>query len=116
VSADHPRRALLRFQASAETYVPRETHGTLEELLTATDRLQAGEPFSEAIDRVLDAGSSVGGARPRATVTSADGRASIAKFSTTPTRSRATDPRLPDRAVRRCGGAAVRCCSTLTVG
>jgi len=70
------------FQASAETYVPRETHGTLEELLTATDRLQAGEPFSEAMDRVLNAGSSVGGARPKATVTSADGRASIAKFST----------------------------------
>jgi serine/threonine-protein kinase HipA len=36
------------FQASAETYVPRETNATLEELLTAADRLQAGEPFSEA--------------------------------------------------------------------
>jgi serine/threonine-protein kinase HipA len=70
------------FQASAETYVPRETHGTLEELLTAADRLQAGEPFSEAVDRVLNAGSSIGGARPKATVTGADGRACIAKFST----------------------------------
>ncbi|MEX1162573.1 MAG: HipA domain-containing protein [Nitriliruptor sp.] len=70
------------FQASAETYVPRETHATLEELLTAADRLQAGEPFSEEIDRVLNAGSSVGGARPKATVTAADGRALIAKFST----------------------------------
>ncbi len=70
------------FQASAETYVPREIDATLEELLTAVDRLQAGEPFSEAIDRVLNAGSSVGGARPKATVTAADGRALIAKFST----------------------------------
>jgi len=70
------------FQASAETYVPRETTGTLEELLTAADRLQAGEPFSEEIDRVLNAGSSVGGSRPKATVTAADGRALIAKFST----------------------------------
>jgi serine/threonine-protein kinase HipA len=40
------------FQASAETYIPRETDATLEELLTAVDRLQAGEPFSEEIDRV----------------------------------------------------------------
>ncbi len=70
------------FQASAETYVPREIDATLEELLTAVDRLQAGEPFSEEIDRVLNAGSAVGGARPKATVTAADGRALIAKFST----------------------------------
>ncbi|CAN5386899.1 type II toxin-antitoxin system HipA family toxin [soil metagenome] len=70
------------FQGSAETYVPRETDATLEELLAAADRLQAGEPFSEEIDRVLNAGSSVGGARPKATVTAADGRALIAKFST----------------------------------
>ncbi len=70
------------FQASAETYVPREIDATLEELLTALGRLQAGEPFSEEIDRVLNAGSSVGGARPKATVTAADGRELIAKFST----------------------------------
>jgi serine/threonine-protein kinase HipA len=70
------------FQASARTYVPRETNATLEQLLTAADRLQAGEPFSETIDRVLDAGSSVGGARPKVTVSAPDGRAMIAKFST----------------------------------
>ncbi len=70
------------FQRSAESYVPRETHATLEELQGAADRLQAGEPFSEEIDRILDAGSSIGGARPKATVTDGDGPASIAKFST----------------------------------
>jgi serine/threonine-protein kinase HipA len=70
------------FQPSPEIYVPRETDATLEELLTAADRLQAGEPFSADIDRVLDAGSSVGGARPKATLTADDGRALIAKFST----------------------------------
>lgn len=70
------------FQTSAETYIPRETNATLEELLTAADRLQAGEPFSESIDRVLNAGSSVGGARPKATVTTDGGPALIAKFST----------------------------------
>ena len=70
------------FQTSPDTYVPREADATLAELLTAADRLQAGEPFSAAIDGVLDAGSSVGGARPKATVTAADGRALIAKLST----------------------------------
>lgn len=70
------------FQTSADRYVPRETDATLEELLTAADRLHAGEPFTPEIDQVLNAGSSVGGARPKATVTADDGRALIAKFST----------------------------------
>ena len=70
------------FQASPETYVARETRATLEELLLASDRLQAGERYSEEIDWALNAGSSAGGARPKAHVTAADGRALIAKFST----------------------------------
>ncbi len=70
------------FQRSAETYVPRETHATLEELASAADRLQAGEPFSEEIDQVLNAGSSLGGARPKAAVVDDTGGASIVKFST----------------------------------
>jgi serine/threonine-protein kinase HipA len=82
LESDTDRIGANDFQVSAETYVPRETNAALEELLTAADRLQAGEPYSEEIDRVLNAGSSVGGARPKATVTAADGRALIAKFST----------------------------------
>lgn len=70
------------FQRSADVYTPRETDATLEELLTAVDRLHAGLPFSPEIDQVLNAGSSIGGARPKATVTSQDGRLLIAKFST----------------------------------
>jgi serine/threonine-protein kinase HipA len=70
------------FQPSADAHVPREVDGTLEEILHAADRLQAGEPFSPELDRVLDAGSSVGGARPKAVVRSSDGRSLIAKFST----------------------------------
>lgn len=70
------------FQPSAIDYVPREVEGTLEEVLHAADRMQAGEPFSPDIDRVLHAGSSVGGARPKALVRSGDGRSLIAKFST----------------------------------
>lgn len=70
------------FQPSAETYVPRTTTATLEELLTAVDRLHAGQAFSADIDQVLNAGSSVGGARPKAVVSDGDGRSLIAKFST----------------------------------
>ena len=69
-------------QPSPEVYVPREVDATLEELLHAADRLQAGEPFTPEIDQVLAAGSSVGGARPKALVRSSDGRSLIAKFST----------------------------------
>ena len=83
LESDTDRIGANDFQASAETYVPREIDATLEELLTAADRLQAGEPFREPIDRVLNAGSSVGGARPKATVTvNGGGPALIAKLST----------------------------------
>ncbi len=69
------------FQRSPETYTPRRTSATLEELLTAADRLQAGVPFSPELDLVLNAGTSVGGARPKAALTMDDGRSLIAKFS-----------------------------------
>ena len=70
------------FQASADVHIPRGTDGSLEEILHAADRLQAGEPFSPEVDAVLNAGSSVGGARPKALVRDGDGRALIAKFDT----------------------------------
>lgn len=83
LESDTDRIGANDVQASAETYVPREIDATLEELLTAADRLQAGEPFREPIDRVLNAGSSVGGARPKVTVTvNGGGPALIAKLST----------------------------------
>jgi serine/threonine-protein kinase HipA len=70
------------FQRSATEHVPREVEATLDEIVDAAERLEAGEPFSPEIDRVLDAGSSLGGARPKAAVRAQDGRALIAKFST----------------------------------
>lgn len=80
------RIGALDFQASADQYVPRtfEHQATLAELLTAADRLQAGEPLSAALTEALLRGTSIGGARPKALVDDAtQGRRLIAKFSST---------------------------------
>lgn len=74
------RIGALDFQRSATEYVPRRTSATLAELLTAAERLEAGEPFSPALDEVLNRGTSVGGARPKALLDD-DDRQLIAKFS-----------------------------------
>ncbi|MHB2027368.1 MAG: type II toxin-antitoxin system HipA family toxin [Acidimicrobiales bacterium] len=74
------RIGALDFQESATQYLPRTAGGTLDELMQATERLEAGEPFSEELDRALFQGSAIGGARPKALL--ADGqRTLIAKFS-----------------------------------
>ena len=74
------RIGALDFQVSASEYVSRDTHGTLEEIVTAGERVATGEPFSPEIDDVLTHGSAVGGARPKALIT--DGpKDLIAKFS-----------------------------------
>lgn len=74
------RIGALDFQASPDTYVERSASGTLEELVHAAGRLEAGEPFSPALDQALLAGSSLGGARPKVLVDGAD-RQLIAKLS-----------------------------------
>jgi serine/threonine-protein kinase HipA len=74
------RIGALDFQASPTDYVPREASATLEEMITATDRVEAGEPFSADLDAALQHGTSIGGARPK--VALADGpRHYIAKLS-----------------------------------
>jgi serine/threonine-protein kinase HipA len=82
IKSGSDRAGALDFQASATDYKPRQTGGTLEELLTATERFETGEPLSPAIAEALLHGSSIGGARPKATL-SDDGRSLIAKFSST---------------------------------
>jgi len=77
------RIGALDFQASAEAHVPREvTHATLNELATASERIETGEPLSAALEAVLLRGTSIGGARPKALVDDGD-RKLIAKFSST---------------------------------
>lgn len=75
------RAGSLDFQASPTTYVSRSGHGTLEELQETSDRIASGDPLPGRLADVLDAGSSVGGARPKATLLDED-RHLIAKFST----------------------------------
>ena len=75
------RAGALDFQESAENYTPREGGGaSLDELLTAAARIEQGTPLTAALDRALFHGSSIGGARPKATLTSKD-KKYIAKFS-----------------------------------
>lgn len=77
------RVGALDFQASPETYAPREqANATLEDLLDAAGRVERGEPIPAALDRALFHGSSIGGARPKALI-EAEGRKFIAKFSAT---------------------------------
>jgi serine/threonine-protein kinase HipA len=77
------RIGALDFQASSEEYVARSTdHATLAELLQSAQRVEQGIPLSTALDQALLHGSSIGGARPKASL-SDGGRRLIAKFSST---------------------------------
>lgn len=83
LESDSDRIGALDFQVSAEEYRGRGgTSASLEELMQAAQRLEAGVPFSPALDQALLHGSSVGGARPKALLDD-DGRKLIAKFSST---------------------------------
>lgn len=75
------RIGALDFQSSPTEYVPRDQPpATIRELLDSADRVEAGIPLSPDLDRALLHGSSIGGARPKATLVDG-GRALIAKFS-----------------------------------
>ncbi len=77
------RIGALDFQASASEYLPREAdHPTLDDLLQATELLEAHRPLPPELDRALLQGTSVGGARPKALIDH-DGKHFIAKFSST---------------------------------
>lgn len=82
IESGSDRAGALDFQSSPTDYRPRTGSGTLEELLTATERFEAGEPMAPAVEEALLHGSSIGGARPKATLR--DGpRHLIAKFPST---------------------------------
>ena len=73
------RFGAIDFQQSPTEYVDRTTAATLEQLRSAADLLEAGEPLPAPLDDVLLHGSSIGGARPKALLR--DGRRClIAKF------------------------------------
>ncbi|KQT02918.1 HipA domain-containing protein [Rhizobium sp. Leaf386] len=75
------RIGALDFQASATHYIGRGTgHATLDQLLTAAERVEKNLPLSPELDQALHHGSSIGGARPKALIDD-DARKFIAKFS-----------------------------------
>jgi serine/threonine-protein kinase HipA len=75
------RIGALAFQASATKYIRRGTgHATLDQLMTAAERVEMNLPLSAELDQALHHGSSIGGARPKALIDD-DARKYIAKFS-----------------------------------
>lgn len=76
------RIGALDFQTSPRHYEHRGEPATLEQLLTAADLLDSGKALPAELDQALLHGSSVGGARPKATLVDGD-RSLIAKFSST---------------------------------
>lgn len=75
------RIGALDFQPSPKDYHPRlARNATLEELLSASEKVEAGIPLPPELDQALLHGSSIGGARPKAMIDDGDDKL-IAKFS-----------------------------------
>lgn len=74
------RSGAIDFQDTFETYTPRYEPATLDDLSSAALALEEGRPLPASLDAALTHGTSVGGARPKATLTDRTG-SWIAKFS-----------------------------------
>ena len=75
------RIGALDFQYSPSEYVPRAVQAaTLEELLSAAERVEKGEPLTPNLEGTLFHGMSLGGARPKAMLQDGDTKM-IAKLS-----------------------------------
>ena len=75
------RIGALDFQTSPTPYVPRQTQQpSLEELLTAAEKVEQGIALSPELDQALLHGTALGGARPKVLLDDGD-RKFIAKFS-----------------------------------
>lgn len=77
------RIGALHFQATAERYIPSIiTPATLTDLQSAADALERDQPLPPELANALEHGTSIGGARPKATLRDGE-RALIAKFAST---------------------------------
>lgn len=65
LESNSDRIGVLDFQGRPDTYVPRSSAATLEEVQAATEKFLAGERFSADLDEALMRGTSSGGARPK---------------------------------------------------
>jgi|HubBroStandDraft_2_1064218.scaffolds.fasta_scaffold32064_3 serine/threonine-protein kinase HipA len=83
---DDLRQGALRFRRDAQSgYLARERQGVphlidLPRLLDAAEQLERDEASNEDLQILLEGGSSLGGARPKAHVIDREGRLGIAKF------------------------------------
>ncbi len=76
------RIGALDFQISPTHYTPREgAVASLEELMNAAEKIELGMSLSSELERVLQHGTSLGGARPKVLIEDG-GQKYIAKFST----------------------------------
>ncbi|MGD9571114.1 MAG: type II toxin-antitoxin system HipA family toxin [Thermoleophilia bacterium] len=83
IESGSDRIGALDFQSSPTDYVARGSDvATLDQLLEAAELVEAGIPLPPILDQALLHGSSIGGARPKALL-STDDRRFIAKFSST---------------------------------
>lgn len=75
------RFGAVDFQASPAQYEPRNSDATLDQLLRAAELIESGEPVPPALHAAVLSGTAMGGARPKATITT--GRTDyLAKFTT----------------------------------
>lgn len=81
LSSSSNRFGALDFQVDRDKYVPRDESATLDELHRAAIILDEGGELSAGLDAALMHGTSLGGARPKATLTDEDGSEWLAKFS-----------------------------------
>lgn len=77
------RFGAIDFQDSPEQYLARQEDATLDDLADAAAALEEGRPLPPGLEAALTHGTSVGGARPKATLVDAQGDGWIAKFSST---------------------------------
>jgi serine/threonine-protein kinase HipA len=80
LESESDRIGALDFQTSATAYRARTSEASLDEMVTAADRLEAGLPLTPALEAALLHGTSVGGARPKVLLNDGD-RKLIAKLS-----------------------------------
>jgi serine/threonine-protein kinase HipA len=75
------RIGALDFQESATVYKPRSSKAaTLDELLVVAEQVEKGKPITPELEQAIFHGTSLGGARPKATIETEDAKF-IAKFS-----------------------------------
>jgi serine/threonine-protein kinase HipA len=79
LASDSDRFGALDLQESAADYVPRSGSATLTELLEVAERIETGQRVPPSLADAAMRGTSLGGARPKATVVDGD-RHYVAKF------------------------------------